>query len=181
MGGRSYCGVVETFSAPARTYVVFSGDERTQLESWLDFYRGTLLFKCDGLTPDQLRERPIATSTMSLLGLLRHLTFVEQIWFEARFAGREVVEYYKLEDDREIDFRDLDSASVEEVLELYLTSVSTSRALAKDHELDEKAAKARHGIQFDLRWIYLHMIEEYARHCGHADLIRELVDGTTGY
>jgi uncharacterized damage-inducible protein DinB len=172
---------METFRAPARTYVVFSGEERTQLESWLDFYRGTLLFKCDGLTADQLRERPVATSAMSLLGLLRHLTFVEQIWFESRFAGRDVVEYYKTDTDREIDFRDLESASVEEVLELYLASVATSRAVAKDRSLDDLAAKARRGIQVDLRWIYLHMIEEYARHCGHADIIRELVDATTGY
>jgi hypothetical protein len=118
---------------------------------------------------------------MSLLGLLRHLTFVEQIWFESRFAGRDVVEYYKTDTDREIDFRDLESASVEEVLELYLASVATSRAVAKDRSLDDLAAKARRDIQVDLRWIYLHMIEEYARHCGHADIIRELVDATTGY
>ncbi len=109
----------------------------------------------------------------------RYLTFVEQIWFEARFAGRDVVEYFKTETDREIDFRDLESASVGEVVALYLGSVSTSRALADDRSLDEMAAvePGRHG---GLRWIYLPMIEEYARHCGHADVLRELIDGTTG-
>jgi len=172
---------METFEAPARTNVVFSGEEHTQLESWLDFYRGTMLYKCDGLTPDQLKQRPVATSMMSLLGLLRHLTFVEQIWFESRFAGHDVVEYYKTEADREIDFRDLDSADVDEVLELYLASISTSRDLAKGHDLDEMAVRARRGVEVDLRWIYLHMIEEYARHCGHADILRELIDGATGY
>jgi hypothetical protein len=108
-------------------------------------------------------------------------TFVEQIWFESRFAGHDVVEYYKTEDDREIDFRDLESASVEDVLELYLASIATSRSLVEGHALEEMAQKAPRGIEVDLRWIYLHMIEEYARHCGHADIIRELIDATTGY
>jgi Protein of unknown function (DUF664) len=161
--------------------VVFSGDERTQLDAWLDFYRGTLLEKCDGLRPDQLKMRPVETSMLSLLGLVRHFTFVEQGWFESSFAGHDVEEYFKTETDRDFDFRELDSAAAEEVFDLYLRVIERSRELSKGHDLDEPAAKPRRGRETDLRWIYLHMIEEYARHCGHADLIRELIDGTTGY
>ncbi|HEY5010231.1 MAG TPA: DUF664 domain-containing protein, partial [Acidimicrobiales bacterium] len=86
------------------------GPERAQLESWLAFYRATLLKKCSGLSYEDLCRRPIESSTMSLLGMLRHMTFVEQVWFDARFAGNDVVEYYKLPDDRELDWTDLDSA-----------------------------------------------------------------------
>ena len=172
---------MERFEAPRRPHVVFVGDERTQLDSWLDFYRGTLLTKCDGLRPDQMRQRPVASSMLSLLGLVRHFTFVEQAWFESCFAGRDVLEYFKSADDRDLDFRDLDSLAAEEVFDLYLEAVATSRSLSADHELDEHAAKPRGGRDVDLRWIYLHLIEEYARHCGHADILRELIDGTTGY
>jgi hypothetical protein len=172
---------VDTFSAPARTYPVFCGEERDQLESWLDFYRGTLLDKCDGLTADQLKERPLATSKLSLLGMVRHMTFVEQTWFEVTFAGRDVVEYYKLADDRDSDFSDLDSASVEDVFNLFAVSVVVSREVAYGHALEEMAVKPRRGLDVDLRWIFIHMIEEYARHCGHVDILRELIDGATGY
>jgi uncharacterized protein DUF664 len=172
---------VDTFSAPERPYPVFFGEERDQLESWLDFYRGTLLDKCDGLTADQLKEQPVASSKLSLLGMVRHLTFVEQTWFEATFAGHDVVEYYKHPDDRDTDFSDLDSASVEDVFNLFAASVAVSRELAHGHALDERASSPRRGIEVDLRWIYIHMIEEYARHCGHVDILRELIDGTTGY
>jgi hypothetical protein len=172
---------VETFSAPDRPHIPFSGDERTQLEAWLDFYRGTLLEKCDGLNAAQLKERPVATSLLSLLGMVRHLTFVEQVWFETTFSDKDVVEYYKTEGDRDADFKDLDDTSVEEVFDLYVHATNTSRSLSIGHDLDEMAKRPRRGREVDLRWIYIHVIEEYARHCGHADIIRELVDGATGY
>ncbi len=158
-----------------------SGDERTQLEAWLDFYRATLLRKCDGLTPAQLKERPVETSLLSLLGLVRHMTFVEQVWFESTFAGRDAVEYYKTEGDRDADFKDLDHPSVEDVMDLYLRAADTSRELCEGHGLDQMASRPRRGREVDLRWIFIHMIEEYSRHCGHADLMRELIDGATGY
>ena len=84
---------MQTFAAPDRPHIPNSGDELTQLDAWLDFYRATVLFKCDGLKAAQLKERPMATSSLSLLGIVRHMTFVEQIWFESRFAGVDVVEY----------------------------------------------------------------------------------------
>ena len=172
---------METFNAPERANVPVSGDERTQLDAWLDFQRATLLKKCDGLNAAQMKMHPVATSKLSLLGLIRHMTFVEQVWFETTFAGHDTSDYYKTEGDRDADFNDLDSAAVEEVIDLYLKSVKVSRELCAGHSLDELATKPRRGREVDLRWIFVHMIEEYARHNGHADIIRELVDGATGY
>lgn len=172
---------METFSAPERPAVPNSGPEAPQLEAWLDFYRATLLHKCDGLNVAQLKTRPIATSSLSLLGIVRHMTFVEQVWFETTFAGADTVDYYKTDGDRDADFNDLDGAAAETVFDLYEEVVAVSRALVKDHSLDEHAARPRRGRDVDLRWIFVHVIEEYARHAGHADIIRELIDGTTGY
>lgn len=172
---------METFEAPERPHIPFNGPEQLQLESWLDFYRATMLEKCDGLSAAQLKERPVAPSTLSLLGIVRHMTFVEQVWFETTFAGLDTLDYYKTEGDRDADFNDLDSDAVETVFDLYERALRVSRDLASGHDLDERAKKPRTGRDVDLRWIYVHMIEEYARHCGHADLIRELIDGKTGY
>jgi hypothetical protein len=173
---------METFEAPPRPEVPISGPERSQLEAWLDFHRATLLHKCDGLGAAQLKERPVPTSSLSLLGMLRHMTQVEQVWFSLRFAGHETSLYYGDEGDRDADFNDLESAALEEVIDLYLHAIKTSREVATGHDLDELAKKpGRQGGHVDLRWIYMHMSEEYARHCGHADLLREMIDGKTGY
>jgi uncharacterized damage-inducible protein DinB len=165
----------------SRAAPLLSGPERAQLESWLDFYRATLILKCAGLSVEQLSTRPVATSDLTLLGLLRHMTFVEQVWFEKVFAGLAIDDYYKRDDDRDADFHELTSSPLDDVVQLFYTACSTSRALSSGHELDEMALVAGRGRQVDLRWIYVHMIEEYARHCGHADLLRELIDGSTGY
>jgi hypothetical protein len=172
---------VETFDAPERPHVPSTGDERAQLDAWLDFLRATLLRKCDGLNAAQLKERPVASSRLSLLGIVRHMTFVEQVWFETSFAGHETIENYKNEGDRDADFNDLDRDALEVVMDLYLHAVKDSKELSAGHSLDEVSKKPRRGREVDLRWIYVHMIEEYARHCGHADLLREMIDGATGY
>ncbi len=172
---------METFEAPKRPHIPFNGPERVQLDAWLDFYRATLLEKCNGLNVARLKERPIATSSLSLLGIVRHMTFVEQIWFENRFAGRDTTDYYKTEGDRDSDFNDLDDTAIENVFVLFGHATDVSREVAGGHDLSEIAATVSRGREVDLRWILIHMIEEYARHCGHADLIRELIDGTTGY
>jgi len=119
---------------------------------------------------------------MTLLGILRHMTYVEQAWFDARFAGNDVVEYYKRTDDREVDWTELESATLAEVVANFNQACETSDELARGHALEQMVTKP--GVNrepVDLRWIYLHMVEEYARHCGHADILRELVDGATGY
>jgi len=172
---------MDRVNAPPRQSQPCVGDERSQLESWLTFYRETLLVKCDGLDLEQLSRRPFPTSKLSLLGLVRHMTFVEQVWFERIFAGVDMPRYYKSEPASDDDFDELDSAGLDEVLANYDAAIATSKALAQGHELDELTAKPWRGREVDLRWIYLHMIEEYARHCGHADLLRELIDGATGY
>jgi uncharacterized damage-inducible protein DinB len=159
-----------------------SGGEREQLESWLRFYRATLLKKCSGLSFKDLCRRPVESSMLSLLGMVRHMTFVEQVWFDARFAGNDVVEYYRRPDDREVEWTELDSATLDEVVANFQQACETSDELARGHALEEVVKNPGVGRDpVDLRWIYLHMIEEYARHGGHADILREMIDGTTGY
>jgi hypothetical protein len=99
-----------------------------------------------------------------------------------RFAVNDVVDYYKRPDDREVEWTELDGATLDEVLANFQRACETSDELARGHELEEEVKRPGAGREpVDLRWIYLHMIEEYARHCGHADVLRELIDGTTGY
>ncbi len=172
---------MNTYQAPDRFEEQIRGDERTQLDAWLDFYRSTLLVKCDGLNVGHLRERPIATSRLSLLGLVQHMALVELYWFAFVFAGEDVENFFGENDDPDADFNDLESHSPEEIFELFATASASSRVIGRTGNLDAVAKQLRRGREVDLRWIYLHMIEEYARHCGHADILREIIDGTTGY
>lgn len=158
-----------------------NGSEIAQLTAWLDFYRATLIVKCAGLDLGQLTMRPVASSSLSLLGLIRHMTFVEQVWFESTFANFAAPTYYSRDVDPDSDFNDLDSAPLEQVLANFDAACERSRELSEGHPLDTMAASQRRGREVDLRWIFIHMIEEYARHCGHADILRELIDGSTGY
>ena len=171
---------MELFQVPDNRAIIYEGDERAQLEAWLAFYRQTLLTKCNGLTTEQMKLRPVTTSDLSLLGLIRHMTFVEQVWFERIFAGKDVIEYYKQPDDRDADFHNLDELSVLEVLANYEHAIEVSNEMTQGQDLATTSTLPWRHRDVDLRWIYLHMIEEYARHCGHADLIRELIDGVTG-
>ena len=172
---------MDTITAPERPFPRRTGPERDQVDSWLDFYRATLLTKCDGLDVDRLCARPVASSDLSLLGLVRHMTLVEQHWFDSVFAGLDVEWAYDTSVDGDADFHDLADTPLDEVVRRYEEACARSRVAATGHDLDEMAARPARGGDVDLRWIHLHMIEEYARHCGHADLLRELIDGTTGY
>ena len=165
---------------PTRIRPLDAGPERDQLASWLEFYRATLLTKCAGLSVEHLIARPVSTSDLTLLGLLRHMTIVEQYWFEVAFCDREVEWYYESDDDADVDFHDLLGDPLEEVVANFATACERSKEAASGHELATMALHARADRQVNLRWIYLHMIEEYARHCGHADLLREMIDGSTG-
>ena len=152
-------------------------DERTMLEAWLDYHRATLLMKCAGLGDEQLRLRSAEPSTLSLLGLVRHLTDVERGWFRRGVGGQrgpEVEPIYSSEERPEGDIEDLDDPSPAAVFAAYGEEVERCRAAAAGVSLDQVV-----GGQ-SVRWIYLHMIEEYARHNGHADLLRERIDGATG-
>jgi len=167
--------------ATARTNPPFVADERAMLDAWLDFHRATLLSKCEGLEDTQLRTRSVPPSSLSLLGLVRHMSEVERSWFRRCLAGEEAAPLYYSEDDEDGDFDGVDAADVADNFASYREEVTACRAVAAEHdELDTIAKRRRHGNDVSLRWIYVHMIEEYARHNGHADLLRERIDGATG-
>jgi uncharacterized damage-inducible protein DinB len=162
---------------PAQPYVA---GERARLDSWLDFERATLLRKCAGLTARQLAERPVATSELSLLGLLRHMAANERIWFRIRFARADVEELYAApEHPGGAEFALAVPDGAEADVATYLAEIEQARLVVAGRPLDETFGDAT--VTVDLRWLYTHMIDEYARHNGHADLVRELVDGATGY
>ena len=162
-----------------RTRPPTSGDERAQLEGFLDFQRQTLLWKCAGLTAEQLRERPLPPSVLSLHGLVRHLVDVERSWFRERFLGEDVPDLYGVGERPDADFLETAEADPEADLALLRGEIAAVREAVRDRDLDSTFVSPR-GQVLSLRWVYLHMIEEYARHLGHADLIRELIDGVTG-
>ncbi|MCX5389350.1 DinB family protein [Streptomyces sp. NBC_00094] len=155
--------------------------EREALEQWLDFHRATLARKCEGLDDAQLRTPSAAPSDLNLLGLVRHMTEVERGWFRNVLAGEEAPWFYSTDEDYDRDIHTTDEDTYEEAYANWQAEIAHARALAAPHGLDDLGAgKHRTGRTFNLRWIYLHMIEEYARHNGHADLIRERIDGATG-
>jgi uncharacterized damage-inducible protein DinB len=171
-----------TWTAPpvTRTDAPLTGDERTMLDGWLDFHRQTLLQKCAGLTGEQLVVRAVEPSSLSLLGLVRHMAEVEQSWFRRRFAGEDVAFLYYREDAEDADFDEVDATTAEADLAVFHEQVALARAAAAERSLDETFVHRRRNTEMNLRWIYVHMIEEYARHNGHADLLRERIDGATG-
>jgi uncharacterized damage-inducible protein DinB len=156
--------------------------EREMLDGWLDYHRATLGWKCEGLSDDQLRERAVPPSSLSLLGLVRHITEVERHWFRNIFDGEDAPALYYTDERPDDDFDDLESAPVSQVLASWRKECVRARELTAGRSLDEvsKRASTRTGESFSLRWILTHMVEEYARHNGHADLIRERIDGSTG-
>jgi uncharacterized damage-inducible protein DinB len=157
------------------------GDERTLLDGWLDHHRQTLMLKCAGLTPEQLTIRSVEPSTLSLLGLVRHMAEVERAWFRRRFAGETLdFLYCDIETNPDGDLNDVDDADATADFDTYTREVELARAAAAGHSLEETFYHTHRKVEMNLRWVYLHMIEEYARHNGHADLIRERIDGATG-
>ncbi|MFC6238963.1 DinB family protein [Longivirga aurantiaca] len=162
-----------------RTEPPYVCDERTALEAWLRFHRETLLWKCQGLSHEQLSTRAVPPSGMSLLGLVRHMTDVERWWFRTHLRGEQVEGPFGPTANPSGDFDDLDSMPAEEVWQAYQAECAAADAATAGLSLDTTFTHRRHGA-IDLRWLYVHMIEEYARHNGHADLLRELVDGATG-
>jgi uncharacterized damage-inducible protein DinB len=162
-----------------RTDPPYVAGEREMLESWLDFHRATLLRKSAGLGDEQLRQRACLPSTLSLLGLVRHMTEVEHSWF-GRVVGEPGPWIYATEERPDADFDDLDKADAVENFAAFERECVRSRERAATRQLDDTFV-SRRGQTISLRWVYVHMIEEYARHNGHADLIREAIDGTTGY
>ena len=154
-------------------------DERRSLESWLEFHRATLLMKCAGLEPEQLATRSCPPSSLSLLGLVRHMTEVEP-WFHD-FDDEPAGEWSSTNDDPDGAFDSVDPSRADSDLAAYHASVERARRAVEGRSLDDISPESGdHGEAISLRWIYQHMIEEYARHNGHADLLRERIDGATG-
>ncbi len=149
------------------------------LSVWLDYQRATLMWKCEGLDGEELARRGVPPSTLSLLGLVRHMTLVEWSWFEHIFAGTDAPRPISTEDDDDADFNDLRPDQADADLERFHLQCDVSRRIvAAADSLDQQASAAHDEIV--LRWIMIHMVEEYARHNGHADLLRELIDGAVG-
>jgi len=172
--------MVEDLEDPRRSEPDFLLGERAMLDAWLEFHRVTLVLKCEGLDDEQRKSRPVATSKLSLHGLVRHMAEVERNWFARvleRDADVQPIWYDVNVDDSELV--PLDGANWEEDLSAWYLECEASREAAARHELDDTGI--RRGTPCSLRWIYNHMIEEYARHNGHADLLRELIDGRVGW
>ena len=155
--------------------------ERASLEQWLEYHRETLLLKCSGLTAEKLKLRAVPPSRLSLLGLVRHMLEVERWWFRMHGAGERLGFPYD-PDSVGLDFEDIDRADAQADLAAYRDECDAARAAVAGRSLDDVVPSRRDppGQERDIRWIFVHMIEEYARHNGHADLLREAIDGVTG-
>ncbi|MCQ4040441.1 DinB family protein [Streptantibioticus rubrisoli] len=161
-----------------RTDTPTTADERTTLEAMLDYHRATLAMKCEGLSDEQLRAPTVPPSELTLLGLVRHMAEVESGWFRGVLGAQDAKPIYYSEEDRDGEFHDLDTADTMEAFATWREQIDRAKEIAAARSLDDTGT--RRGRTYSLRWIYTHMIEEYARHNGHADLIRERIDGATG-
>jgi uncharacterized damage-inducible protein DinB len=168
--------------APERPEPPLVGDERATLTGFLDYHRATLAMKCHGLTPEQLATRATPPSALSLLGLVRHLAEVERGWFRGFALEQSEPRYYSDADpDGDFDNARGDEDAVRDAFRYWQAEVEHAREITAAAELDQTYFRARRGGEtISLRWILLHLIEEYARHNGHADLLREALDGVTG-
>ena len=165
-----------TWTAPSvtRPSGSLSAPEAELLPSLLDWHRSTFLYKCAGLTGSQLAQASVGDSNLSLLGLIRHLAKVERIWFRERLRGESIERLYSTVEHKDADFEVLDPAFASRDYAVLLEEQEAARQAAAGASMDELAG------EYSLRFIHVHMIGEYARHNGHADLIRQGVDGVTG-
>ncbi len=172
------------WTAPAvdRTdeFELLIADERTMIDTRLEIHRETLLHKCAGLTAEQLAEQALPPSNLSLLGLLRHLTQVERTWFTSAMDGQQ--DRARAYPTGGADFNGARPEVAVDSYAAYLAEVEASRQIAARFELDDEfPVPMWDGRPASARWQLLHMIEEYARHNGHADLLRQKIDGVTGW
>jgi uncharacterized damage-inducible protein DinB len=155
------------------------GNEREVLGGFLDHYRSVMLQICEGLSDEDL-ARPMVPSGTSLLGMIKHLAYVEWGWFRETVAGEPVDYPFDFESDPEADLRIEPGETAEQIFELYRRACERSREILASVSLDDPASGERRPTEYNVRWIVVHMIEETARHAGHADILRELIDGKTG-
>jgi uncharacterized damage-inducible protein DinB len=154
--------------------------EREMLRAFLDFHRATLAMKCEGLTDDELRRQSSPPSTLSLLGLVRHMAEVERAWFRRVINQEDIPLVWSDKGDFQVAY-DVTDADRSEAFEAWHAEIEHSRRIEREAEsLDVLGHQAKHGEDVSLRLVMLHMMHEYARHNGHADFLREAIDGTVG-
>lgn len=161
---------------PKPTKPALAGPETELLPAMVDYQRAVLLRKVGRLGEEDLR-RVMTPTGLTLLGLVKHLAYVERYWFQDVFAGLDVT-YPWTDDDPDADWRPEPGETAAEIVALYEAEAARSREISAAAGLDDLAARATDRVS--LRWIQLHMVEELARHLGHADLMREDIDGATG-
>ena len=168
-----------TWTAPAPDPVdgPLLGADLPILSGYLAWQRRTLLNICAGLTGEQLASRPIPSSNLSLLGLVRHMAKVERVWFRIRIGREPIAWFYADSPDKDADFNELDPAEAEAAVERLQKEWRLGDAAAASADLDDTIDVR--GDEMSVRMVYVHMIGEYARHNGHADLLRESIDGVT--
>jgi uncharacterized damage-inducible protein DinB len=163
-----------------RTRPPVVADERTMLAGWLDFHRATLVMKCAGLSPAQLATRAAEPSTLSLLGLVRHMADVERSWFRRGLGGEDAPPLYYSDADPDGDFDNIDPATTEADFATWRAECARAREVAAALPSLDVMMTRRTGQRVSARWVLVHMVEEYARHNGHTDLLRERIDGSVG-
>lgn len=150
------------------------------LRAFLDYHRATLAMKCDGLSEEDLRRQSIPPSTLSLLGLVRHLAEVERTWFRRVINGEDIPLVWSNEGDYQVAY-DASAATQAQAFDAWQTEVEHSRRIEEKAEsLDVTGHQPSWSEDVSLRLVMLHLIHEYARHNGHADFLREAIDGTVG-
>ncbi|MHA6617367.1 DinB family protein [Pseudonocardia sp. DLS-67] len=154
--------------------------ERTMLAGWLEFHRATLELKCAGLTPAQLATRAAEPSGLSLLGLVRHMADVERSWFRRGLGGEDAPPVFYSDADPDGDFDNVDPATADADFATWRVECARAREIAAAIPSLDVMMTRRNGEAVSARWVLHHMVEEYARHNGHADLLRERIDGVTG-
>ncbi|MBU5947144.1 DinB family protein [Streptomyces griseoincarnatus] len=156
------------------------GGERETLRACLDHHRATLAMKCEGLTDEELRKRSMPPSTLSLLGLVRHMAEVERAWFRRVFQDNDAPMVWSDETDFQAAY-DAEASTRQEAFTAWEAKVENSRRMEREASaLDAAGHQPRWGEDVSLRMVMLHVLMEYARHNGHADFLREGVDGTVG-
>ena len=163
----------------ARTFPPFHGDEKEMVLAYLDFQRDTAICKLQGVSEEDAR-RTLGPSSLTLIGIITHLAFVERVWFRVVLKGEDV-SAAGYPDDSSLYWDAPQGASSEDVIAAYRSEIALSNETTRAHSMDDVATTGRRGRPpMQLRWIMLHMIEEVARHLGHMDLIRESIDGQVG-
>ncbi|GAA3878786.1 DinB family protein [Streptomyces sedi] len=170
----------ENDEAPERVGPPLVADERTMLRGFLDFHRATLALKCAGLTDEQLRRAASPPSTLTLIGLVRHMAEVERAWFRRTIDREDVPLVWSARGDFQEAY-DASSATRATAFAAWESEVAAARRIEEAAaSLEVTAPHAKTGEPVSLRLVMLHLIHEYARHNGHADLLREAIDGTVG-